>query len=38
MGLRERVELLGGTLTAGARDGAGFELSIELPLGAQEHA
>jgi signal transduction histidine kinase len=38
LGLRERVELLGGRLAAGARDGAGYELSIELPLGTKERA
>src|SRR5262249_40311440 len=32
MGLRERVELLGGSLTVQPHDGAGFELCVELPL------
>jgi signal transduction histidine kinase len=32
MGLRERVELLGGSLTVRPRDGMGFELCLELPL------
>jgi signal transduction histidine kinase len=32
IGLRERVELLGGSLTVRPRDGAGFELCLELPL------
>ncbi len=32
IGLRERVELLGGTLTAAPRATGGFELSIVLPL------
>ncbi len=32
MGLRERVELLGGSLTVQPHDGAGFELCMELPL------
>ncbi|MCK2221468.1 histidine kinase [Actinomadura sp. ATCC 31491] len=34
-GLRERVRLAGGTLTAGPVDG-GFELAVELPLAGEE--
>lgn len=30
-GLRERVEILGGRLEAGARPGGGFELAVEVP-------
>jgi signal transduction histidine kinase len=30
-GLRERVEILGGKLEAGARPGGGFELTVEVP-------
>ena len=32
LGMRERVSVYGGTLTAGAAEGGGFELSAELPL------
>jgi signal transduction histidine kinase len=32
LGMRERVAVYGGTLTAGAADGGGFELRAELPL------
>lgn len=32
-GLAERVESLGGTLRAGARDGGGWRLAAELPVG-----
>ncbi|GAA3038620.1 hypothetical protein GCM10020000_16020 [Streptomyces olivoverticillatus] len=32
-GLAERVESLGGTLRAGARDGGGWRLTAELPVG-----
>jgi signal transduction histidine kinase len=33
LGMRERVGVYGGALTAGAADGGGFELRAELPLG-----
>ncbi|BAL87964.1 putative two-component system sensor kinase [Actinoplanes missouriensis 431] len=33
-GLRERVALLDGTLTAGARRGGGFQVAARLPVGA----
>ncbi|QLL08247.1 sensor histidine kinase [Mycobacterium vicinigordonae] len=32
LGLRERAELLGGTLSAGHLDGGGYELSMTLPM------
>jgi signal transduction histidine kinase len=32
LGMRERVAVYGGSLTAGAADGGGFELCAELPL------
>jgi signal transduction histidine kinase len=32
IGMRERVALYGGELTAGARDGGGFEIRAHLPL------
>ncbi|MBI3742290.1 MAG: sensor histidine kinase [Chloroflexi bacterium] len=32
LGLRERVEFLGGKLWLGARQGGGFELNVELPV------
>jgi signal transduction histidine kinase len=32
LGMRERVQVYGGSLSAGAADGGGFELSAELPL------
>ncbi len=32
LGLRERVEFLGGKLNYGAREGGGFELRVELPV------
>ncbi|MGN9838759.1 sensor histidine kinase [Nonomuraea sp. H19] len=35
-GLRERVRLAGGTLTAGPADG-GFELAVEIPRTGEEH-
>jgi signal transduction histidine kinase len=31
LGLRERVELYGGTLTAGPVDGTGWRLAVSLP-------
>jgi two-component system sensor histidine kinase DesK len=31
-GMTERAHQLGGTLTAGARDGGGFTVSARLPL------
>jgi signal transduction histidine kinase len=34
LGMRERVAVYGGTLTAGAADGGGFELRVELPRAA----
>jgi signal transduction histidine kinase len=34
LGMRERVSVYGGTLSAGAADGGGFELSAELPVEA----
>jgi signal transduction histidine kinase len=34
LGMRERVGVYGGELAAGAADGGGFELRVELPLGA----
>lgn len=34
LGMRERVAVYGGTLSAEAADGGGFELRAELPLGA----
>jgi signal transduction histidine kinase len=34
LGMRERVEVYGGELTAGAAEGGGYELRAELPLGA----
>ena len=34
LGMRERVAVYGGTLTAGAAAGGGFELRAELPLAA----
>ncbi len=35
LGLRERVEFLGGKLSHGARAGGGFELMVELPVGVE---
>jgi signal transduction histidine kinase len=35
LGLRERVEFLGGVLSYGARAGGGFELKMELPLAGE---
>ncbi len=35
VGLRERVELLGGTLEATPVDGGGFRLAARLPLGSR---
>jgi signal transduction histidine kinase len=32
LGMRERVSVYGGSLSAGAADGGGFELSAELPV------
>lgn len=34
VGMRERVQLLGGTFGAGARDGRGWVVTAELPVGA----
>jgi signal transduction histidine kinase len=34
LGMRERVGVYGGELAVGAADGGGFELRVELPLGA----
>jgi signal transduction histidine kinase len=34
LGMRERVEVYGGALTAGAAEGGGYELRAELPLAA----
>jgi signal transduction histidine kinase len=36
VGMRERVDVLGGTLAAGPRDGGGFTVRALLPLGAVE--
>jgi signal transduction histidine kinase len=33
IGMRERAALFGGTLTAGRRDGHGFEVHAQLPYG-----
>jgi signal transduction histidine kinase len=33
-GMRERVEVMGGRLTAGARPGRGFEVIAEIPVGS----
>ncbi len=38
IGMRERARSVGGTLEAGPRDGRGFEVVAELPLGARESA
>ncbi len=35
-GLRERVTAVGGTLTAGPRDGGGFRLDAEIPYGGRD--
>lgn len=35
LGIRERVEMLGGTMEAGSRPGEGFVLAISLPPGEQ---
>jgi len=32
IGMRERAGLLGGTLTAGPREGGGFEVAASLPV------
>jgi signal transduction histidine kinase len=32
VGMRERVELLGGTFTAGSRSGGGWEVRARLPI------
>ncbi|WP_067169967.1 sensor histidine kinase [Microtetraspora niveoalba] len=37
-GISERVELFGGTATAGPEDGGGFEVRVELPLSAKAAA
>ncbi|MEU0946887.1 histidine kinase [Streptomyces canus] len=34
IGLRQRAELLGGTVTSGPRKGGGYELRLELPIDA----
>jgi signal transduction histidine kinase len=34
VGMRERVELLGGTFTAGARTGGGWEVRAQIPIAA----
>ncbi|QCX76506.1 Sensor histidine kinase LiaS [Streptomyces sp. YIM 121038] len=36
IGMRERARSVGGTLQAGPREGRGFEVVAELPLGARE--
>jgi signal transduction histidine kinase len=33
IGMRERVALYGGSVTAGARDGGGFAVHAHLPIG-----
>ena len=33
IGMRERAAMFGGTLTAGPRDGRGFEVRASLPYG-----
>lgn len=38
IGMRERVVLYGGTLSAGARDGGGFAVDAVIPLPARAHA
>ena len=38
LGMRERVQALGGRLTAGPLDGAGWQVEALLPIGADERA
>jgi signal transduction histidine kinase len=37
LGMRERAELLGGTLSAGAAVGSGFQVTATIPIGAETH-
>jgi signal transduction histidine kinase len=38
VGMRERIDVLGGTLRAGPRDGGGFSVRAALPVTTSEHA